>query len=135
MALRRAGATEAELRRIFITQKEYSLEHLKHDLHMDKSPGVVFIDSLQVFYKLYGPQFYIELKEEFGNNKLFVYVSQADGEEPRLSAGVDVKYMADVKMQVKGFRVSSQSRIEGATQGAYHTIWEEGAAKYWGDAK
>jgi len=132
MALRRSGATEKELGRILIPSKDYNVDHLRIDLRQPKSAGVVFFDSLQVFQKIYSSQFYLDLKEEFSSEKLFVFVSQAEGENPKGTIGDDAKYMSDVKMHVKGFRITNQGRIEGAKQGAYYTVWEEGAAKYWG---
>ena len=67
------------------------------------------------------------------NYKLIIFVSHADGKQPAGRAAVSVKYDADQKIWVEGYKAISNGRYIGSTGECI--IWEEGAAKYWGPAK
>lgn len=76
-------------------------------------------------------QEYIALKEEF-KNKLFIFNSHADGKEPKGSVAQFVRYDADIKVRVEGYKAFPASRFGG---GEPFTIWDKGAAEYWMDIK
>jgi hypothetical protein len=67
-------------------------------------------------------------------NLLIIFISRADGKQPQGRAGVSCMFDADVKIWVEGFRAFCKGRFqEDAHRGKYFTVWEEGAAKYWGE--
>jgi hypothetical protein len=120
-----------EKKKVFLPPNDWALEDLKTQLRSPKSPKIIFIDSLQVFGKLYGSQFYLDLKEEFGDKKLFIFVSQAEGQEPKGAIGDDVKYLSNVKMYIEGGRLSAQSRLKGSVIGAYIIVIDALYRQYW----
>jgi len=130
-AMDRENWTEAEEKKIFIPQNDYSLTDLVNVLRQPKSPDIIFMDSLQIFAKLYSPKFYYDLKEEFGDKKLFIFISQADGKEPKGTIGDDVKYDANVKMRVEGGKLTSRSRIKNSVHGSFIIINEALYNEYW----
>ena len=86
------------------------------------------IDSLQ--YTGMNYKEYKKLKEQFPN-KLFVFVSHADGEKPKGSTAVSVQYDADMKILVQGYRAICKGRFMPES-GKHYSIWAEAEAKYWG---
>lgn len=103
------------------------METLCMRLHKRRSPDVVIIDSFQ-FANL-NKQTYKAFKNEFPA-KLFLFVSHAEGKHPLGRPAGFVRYDADVKIHIEGYRAFAQSRYGG--DGKPFTIWEEGAAAYWG---
>ena len=73
---------------------------------------------------------YKKLKEQFPN-KLFVFISHADGEKPKGSTAVSVQYDADMKILVQGYRAICKGRFMPES-GKHYSIWAEAEAKYWG---
>jgi hypothetical protein len=109
----------------FIFLDKEPLPELKERLRRRKSPEVVFIDSLQYTGLNYTE--YKRLKEEF-RHKLFVFISHADGREPKGNVGKAIKYDANVKIYVEGYKAFPQSRYGG---GSHYIIWDKGATEYW----
>ena len=70
---------------------------------------------------------YQDLRDSFPN-KLFVFISHADGRNPKGDVGKSVRYDANVKIYVEGYKAFPQSRYGG---GKAFTIWQEGAERYW----
>ncbi|MBC6425216.1 MAG: hypothetical protein GDA51_01830 [Ekhidna sp.] len=103
-----------------------SMEELKQRLSRKKSPRFIFIDSLQYAHLTY--PMYTELVRTFPT-KLFVWISHADGHEPAGSCARKVRYDANVKIHVEGYRAFCDSRYGG--DGEPMTIWAAGADKYW----
>ena len=104
-----------------------SIPYLRARLRQRKSPDVVIIDSFQYTQMTYKE--YIRMKET-NRGKLLIFISHANGQRPRGSAAVSVMYDAALKIWVEGFKAFSKGRFIGET--GEMTIWEEGAAKYWG---
>ena len=102
-----------------------SLEDMRSRLSKRRSAQVVIVDSLQYTGLKYRE--YIELKDSF-RNKLFIFISHADGKEPKGEVARSVKYDAFVKILVEGFKAFPQSRFGG---GAPYLIWDKGAEKFW----
>lgn len=98
-----------------------SLEDLSIRLSKRRSPQVVIIDSLQYTGLRYRD--YIKLKDGF-RNKLFIFISHADGREPKGEVARSIKYDAFVKILVENFQAYAQSRYGG---GKPYVIWQEGA--------
>lgn len=109
----------------FIILNREPIEDLKTRLRKKKSPDFIIIDSLQ--YTGLSKKEYIALKEEFPN-KLFIFISHAEGKEPQGSVAKFVRYDSDVKIRVEGYKAFPVSRYGG---GEPYTIWAEGAADYW----
>ena len=98
-------------------------------LKRPKSPNIVFTDSLQYFDITYKQ--YKELKERFPQ-KLFVFISHADKKDPAGSVAKKIRYDADVKVWIQGYKAFAESRAGG---GEPFVIWREGADRYWLDNK
>lgn len=116
----------SDCKRNFILLDKESIADLVERLKKQRSPKVVIIDSLQYTGMTYAD--YKALRDTF-RNKLFVFVSHADGKEPRGNVGKSVKFDAFVKIYVEGYKAIPQSRFGG---GREYVIWKEGAKQYWG---
>lgn len=114
-----------EVKSRFTIGNREGIDDLKERLRRKKSPDIIFIDSLQ--YTGLNKKEYKLLKEEF-HNKLFIFISHADGKNPEGSLAKFVKYDADVKIRVEGYRAMCLSRLGGDKEP--YTIWEQGAAQF-----
>jgi hypothetical protein len=101
------------------------IDELKVRLKKHKSPDIIFIDSFQ--YAGLSRTEYIKLKEEFPN-KLFIFVSHAEGKNPLGRTAQFVRYDVDVKIRIEGFTAFAVTRYGDSKA---MTIWEKGAAEYW----
>lgn len=97
---------------------------LKETLRKKRSAKVVFIDSLQYTGLSYAD--YKQLRDEFPN-KLFIFVSHADGREPKGEVAKSVRYDAMVKIRVEHYWAFTQGRYGG---GEPFVIWKQEADKY-----
>ncbi|GHT16591.1 hypothetical protein AGMMS4956_19310 [Bacteroidia bacterium] len=95
-------------------------------LERQKSPDIVVIDSLQYSGMTYAD--YRRLRDGF-KGKLFVLISHASGSEPAGKVAGAIKFDANVKVFVEGYKAFPVSRYGG---GAPFTIWEEGAERFYG---
>lgn len=98
-------------------------------LRKHKSPNIIIINSWQ--YTGWNTRKFFDLVNEFPN-KLFIIISHADGDNPEGSVAKKIKYHADIKIQVKGFKAIPTSRYEVNEE---YIIWEKGATKAWMDIK
>lgn len=114
----------SDVKRNFVLLDGESIDDLKERLRKQRSPKVVIIDSLQYTGLTYNE--YKKLRDEF-RSKLFIFISHADGHNPKGAVADSVKYDAFVKIFVEGYRAYPQSRFGG---GEPYTVWPEGAAKY-----
>ena len=114
----------ADVKRNFILLDGEGVDELKERLRKQRSPKVVIIDSLQYTGLTYTE--YKKLRDEF-RSKLFIFISHAEGHNPKGAVANSVKYDAFVKVYVEGYRAYPQSRYGG---GEEYTIWEEGAERY-----
>lgn len=127
MNINDAGMDDEEVKKNFIILNREPIDDLKIRLRKKKHPHFVFIDSFQ--YTGLSKRQYIELKEEF-TDVLFIFNSHAEGKEPQGNIAKFVRYDADVKIRVEGFKALPMSRLGG---GEPYVIWEQGAADYWMD--
>lgn len=125
-AIADVGMGDPETKRNFILLDKEPINELVVRLKRQRSPRVVIIDSLQYTGLTYAE--YKRLRDTF-RNKLFVFISHADGREPTGNVGRSVKYDAFVKIYVEGYKAVPQSRFGG---GGEYVIWEKGAKQYWG---
>ena len=114
----------SDVKRNFVLLDGESIDDLKERLRKQRSPKVVIIDSLQYTGLTYNE--YKRLRDEF-RSKLFIFISHADGHNPKGAVADSVKYDAFVKIFVEGYRAYPQSRFGG---GEEYVIWEEGAKQY-----
>ena len=114
----------ADAKRNFVLLDKEPLPDLVRRLERQRSPQAVIIDSLQYTGLTYAD--YRLLRDRF-RNKLFIFVSHADGREPKGSVAKSIRYDAFVKIYVEGYRAYPQSRYGG---GREYVIWERGAAEY-----
>ncbi|BDD11676.1 hypothetical protein FUAX_41080 (plasmid) [Fulvitalea axinellae] len=117
-----------QVKRLTVLNRE-PIDELRERLRKRNSPDIVIVDSFQ-HMGLSKPK-YLKLKGEFPD-KLFVFVSHAEGKQPEGRSAKFVRYDADVKIRVEGYRALPTSRYGG---GRPYVIWEEGAADYWGEAE
>ena len=103
------------------------ISDLRERLARRKSYNIIVIDSFQYTQMSYRD--YIQFKEQF-KDKLIIFISHAKGSLPRGSAAEGVMYDATLKIWVEGFKAFSKGRFIGPT--GEFTIWDEGAARYWG---
>ncbi|MBQ3539844.1 MAG: ATP-binding protein [Bacteroidaceae bacterium] len=119
--------------RIILLNKE-SLKDLHTRLQKKQSPDVVVIDSIQYWHGLKWSDI-TRLKDDFPE-KLFVFVSQEKGGLPDGYIGRKIRYDADVKITVEGYKAFFTTRYEVpelGEGGADFVIWEQGAQDYWVD--
>ncbi|MFI3296550.1 MAG: hypothetical protein R3Y59_02855 [bacterium] len=108
----------------FFLLDQEAIVDLKTRLKKQRSANIIIIDSLQYTGMSYND--YKQLRDTF-KNKLFIYISHADGKAPRGNVAKSVKYDAFVKINVSGFMAYAQSRYGG---GKEYVIWEKGAKEY-----
>lgn len=113
------------VRRFVLLDKE-PIDELMHRLSRPKSPDIVIVDSIQ--YSGLNYRSYRDLLATY-RSKLFIWVSHADGREPAGRTARSIRYDANVKVYVEGYRAYAVSRYGG---GQPYTIWEQGAERIYG---
>lgn len=108
----------------FILLDKEPIDKLRERLRKRKSPDVIFIDSLQYTGINYSD--YKRLKDEF-RGKLFVFISHAEGRDPKGNVAKSIRYDASVKIPVVGYATIPQSRYGG---GEKYIIWQYGYDKF-----
>ena len=92
-----------------------------------RSAEFVIVDSLQYFNITIDQ--YKQICRKFPD-KAFVFISHADGKNPKGSVGDYIRYDAGVKVYVSGHVAFATSRYGGNNP---YVVWEEGARRFWGD--
>lgn len=111
------------IKNLILLDKE-PLDELTERLERPKSPAIVIIDSIQ--YTGLNYRDYKNLRDSF-RNKLFVFVSHAQGREPAGRTARSIRYDANVKIYIEGYVAYAVSRYGG---GKPYVIWEQGADNY-----
>ena len=119
-AIAQVGMADGDVKRRFILLDKESVDELEMRLGRKRSPQVVIIDSVQYTGMNYAA--YKTLRDNH-RNTLFIFISHADGLEPKGSVAKSIRYDANVKINVDGFRAVAQSRYGG---GAEYVVWEQG---------
>lgn len=105
-----------------------TMEELAERLAKPKSANFIVIDSVQ-YTGMTFPKIKAILLDRFPR-KSFIFVSQNYKGRPKGKPANDLKFDAGVKISTIGFRAYCHGRyVDGA--GAYFTIWDDGAIKYW----
>lgn len=133
-AWERVGMGEAGNSVILLNKEE--LPELRARLSKRKSPEIIIIDSVQYLDGFNWASFK-KLKREYPD-KLFIFISQADraGKDPDGKLAEKIRYDAEIKIKVEGFKAFVTTRYEDAERGeggADFIIWEQGAAEYWAE--
>lgn len=133
-AWERVGMGEAGNSVILLNKEE--LPELRARLNKRKSPEIIIIDSVQYLDGFNWASFK-KLKREYPD-KLFIFISQADraGKDPDGKLAGKIRYDAEIKIKVEGFKAFVTTHYEDAERGeggADFIIWEQGAAEYWAE--
>ncbi len=133
-AWERVGMGEAGNSVILLNKEE--LPELRARLSKRKSPEIIIIDSVQYLDGFNWTSFK-KLKREYPD-KLFIFISQADraGKDPDGKLAGKIRYDAEIKIKVEGFKAFVTTRYEDSEKGeggADFIIWEQGAADYWAE--
>jgi hypothetical protein len=99
-----------EVARRFVLLDKEPVPELIERLAKQKSPDVIFIDSIQYTGLNYAD--YKLLKDRF-RHKLFVMVSHAEGSQPAGRVARSIRFDAGVKIWVEGFQAYTTSRYGG----------------------
>lgn len=115
-----------EVQKKFRVVNDADLNNLRERLHRRKSPRFIIIDSFQVGQQVAGwdyPQA-AALIEEFPR-KCFIFISQEQKGEPLGKGAVRLKYLAGVKVRVKGYKAMCLGRFVPEVGNAF-PVWEDG---------
>jgi hypothetical protein len=110
-----------EVKGNFLLLDKEPISDLRARLRRQRSPEAIVIDSIQYTGLTYSE--YKKLRDEFPK-KLFIFISHAEGKEPKGRVAGSVKYDAFVKIWVEGFKAYPMSRFGG---GKEFVIWDKGA--------
>lgn len=124
-AIAREGMIETQ-GRFLILDKE-PIDALEERLSRHKSPAVVIIDSVQ--YTGLNKVTAKDLVDRYPS-KLFIFTSHASGKYPDGRTANAIRYHANVKIRIEGFRAFVQSRY-GGNKEKFYEIFKEGADRYW----
>lgn len=117
-----------EVKNRFVILDKEPIEELEKRLEKHKSPNIIFIDSLQ--YTGFTKMKYKEFTNKF-HNKLFIFISHAEGKNPEGRLGKAVRFDAHLKLRVEGYKIPAPEGRYGGKEP--FIIWPEGAAEYWGE--
>jgi hypothetical protein len=111
----------------FLILDKEPMEALEERLLRRQSPSIVIIDSIQ-----YTGLNKLSAKEFVDRHpcKLFIFTSHASGKFPDGRTANAIRYHANVKIRIEGFRAFVQSRYGGDIT-KYYEIYQEGASLYW----
>jgi len=112
-------------RRFYLLDKD-DLPALRARLKQKHAADIVIIDSIQ--HLGINVDDYKSLISDY-HNTLYICISHADGKHPRGSVADFIRYDSDVKVRVEGYRAFATGRDVG---NKHLTIWDAGAAAYWG---
>lgn len=113
-----------DVKRNFQLWDKLTVEEMKHKLKQKRPVDVVIIDSLQYTGMSYRD--YKQLRREF-ESITFIFISHADGKEPKGEVAKSIRYDASVKIYCEGYEAIPQSRYGG---GENFIIWEKGNEDY-----
>jgi len=116
-------------RRFLLLERESWNEVMKR-MQSHKSPQFLIIDSVQ--YTGISTKEYKELKEYMQQKrKGLIFISHAQGKEPKGALANFIRYDVDIKIPVRGYRAFPEGRLNGG--GNFFDIWPEKSAKIWAE--
>lgn len=112
---------------------DFSLEEIRAKIQGNgRAPHVVIIDSINYMPSLSLKEAQKLLRDN--PNRLFILNGHAKGEDPKGEVGSMMRFHADVKVRVEGYKAFFSSRFADAEHGNKpFVIWAEEANKYWAD--
>ena len=131
-AWERVGMEEAGSK-IILLQKE-SLKDIRERLTKKNAPDIVVIDSVN-YWIGFTMRDYTRLKDD-NPNTLFVFIAHEDKGQPKGNMAKNIRYDADIKIRVEGYKAFATTRYEDSDKGEGgqdFTIWEQGAREYWAE--
>nr|DAR05653.1 MAG TPA: AAA domain protein [Caudoviricetes sp.] len=127
-----ASGMEEAGRRVKLLDRE-GYDELFERLAKRQSPEIVIIDSINYLRGLRLSDY--QLLSQRYRKKLFVIVAHEKGGEPKGALAQAIRYDADVKIRVEGYRAMVTSRYATSEVGGQdYIIWDKGAEGYWGTA-
>lgn len=124
-----AQGMEEAGRRVKLLDRE-GYDELFARLAKRQSPEIVIIDSINYLRGLRLSEY--QLLTQRYRKKLFVVVAHEKGGEPKGALAQAIRYDADVKIRVEGYRAMVTSRYATAEVGGEdYIIWPDGAQAYW----
>lgn len=106
----------------FVITPDDTYKEIMDRLSKPKSPRFVVMDSFQVSEWSYEQA--LELMKRYPQ-KGFVFISQEDKGQPIGKAAIRLRYIADMKIRVAGYKAYCQGRSAGSP-GNYYVVWKEG---------
>lgn len=133
-AWERVGMAEAGSR-VVLLDKE-SEPDLRIRLRKKHSPDVIVIDSVH-YWLGFRLRDYISLRDAFPT-KLFIFIAHEASGKPDGKLADKIRYDADVKIHVEGYKAFITTRYEEREKGEGgedFVIYEKGAREYWANIK
>lgn len=118
---------------IILLDKE-TLAEVKQRLARRKSPRIIVIDSVH-YWMGFTMRDYMSLRAKHPD-VLFIFIAHEQRGEPKGSLARSIRYDAEVKIRVEGYKAFVTTRYEVSEKGeggADFIIWEQGAREYWMD--
>lgn len=131
-AWERVGMEEAGSKIILLCKE--SLKDIRERLTKKNAPNVVVIDSVN-YWIGFTMRDYTRLKDD-NPNTLFVFIAHEDKGQPKGNMAKNIRYDADIKIRVEGYKAFATTRYEDSDKGEGgqdYTIWEQGAREYWAE--
>lgn len=119
----------SEVKGHFMVAPEDTFDELADRLSRSRSARFVVIDSFQVACELFDWSYEraVELKRLYPK-KGFIFVNQEHKGQPIGKPAIRLKYMADMKVRVAGYKAYCQGRATG-DPGSFYPVWDEGIIK------
>lgn len=128
-AWERVGMEEAGSKMILLCKE--SLSDIRERLTKKNAPDIVVIDSVN-YWIGFTMRDYARLKDDYPDT-LFVFIAHEDKGQPKGNMDKNIRYDADIKIRVEGYKAFAASRYEDADKGEGgqdYVIWEQGAREY-----
>lgn len=131
-AWERVGMEEVGSKIILLCKE--SLSDIRERLTRKNAPNIVVIDSVN-YWIGFTMRDYTKLKDD-NPDTLFVFIAHEDKGQPKGNMAKNIRYDADIKIRVEGYKAFATSRYEDADKsegGQDYVIWEQGAREYWAE--
>lgn len=125
-SVKRAGIVPKDKKKLIFTEYE-TVEEIEERLDKKKSPNIVVIDNTTVYAEDFKGGVLRKWMHKYPN-KLFIYVSHEEKNEPSNALGKLAKKLAKIIVRVEGLTAFVSGRCPGGTI----TIDEEKAQLFWG---
>lgn len=102
-----------------------TLEELKERLRRRNSAKFIIVDSFQMAGWTYRD---VEVLVQEFPRKCFIFISQEEKGQPMGNSARRLRYLADVKVKVKGFRAYCQGRFSPEAGNSF-VVWEDGVIR------